>query len=276
MPDPDTYDRIARAIHFIRSQQSAQPDLATIAAHVNLSKFHFQRLFSAWAGVSPKAYLQFLTTERARRALGSGHSTLSTSFASGLSGNARLHDHFIKVLACTPGEYRSGGAGLTLRHTTFSSPFGAALVAETDRGVCSLSFSDGTPDPESLRREFPRATVVAGTGQHSAAVIDFFTNWQRPPRPIGIDLRGTPFQLQVWRALLSIPAGELRTYGAVAEHIGQPTASRAVGTAIGRNPVAYLIPCHRVIRSDGALGGYRWGPDRKVVINDWEKLRHNQ
>ncbi|THH40479.1 methylated-DNA--[protein]-cysteine S-methyltransferase [Neolewinella litorea] len=273
MYDTETYDRIARAIRFIRDRQSEQPDLATVAEHVQLSKFHFQRLFTTWAGVSPKTYLQYLTTERARSALEGGSTTLQTSYASGLSGNARLHEHFVKVLACTPGEYRRGGEGLNLRYTSFPTPFGTALAAETERGICSLSFSDGPADPHKLREAFPRATLIEGIGEQTAAVKTYFTSWERPARPIGLDLRGTPFQLQVWRALLAIPPGKLLTYAEMATAVGKPSASRAVGSAIGKNSVAYLIPCHRVIRSDGGLGGYRWGSDRKQVINDWEKLR---
>ncbi len=274
MHQADPYPTIARAIRYLRDHQSGQPDLAAVAAHVHLSKFHFQRLFTAWAGVSPKAYLQHLTLERAKEALRAGRSTLAAAYASGLSGNSPLHAHFVKVEGCTPGEFRQRGAGLNLQHATISTPFGDAMVAETDRGICSLSFLTEGADPLAvLRTAFPEARLSAQFGPHSARVVAYFQDWKTPTIPIGLDLRGTPFQLQVWRALLAIPGGEAVAYGDLAAAIGKPAASRAVGTAVGKNPIAYLIPCHRVLRGDGQPGGYRWDPERKAVINGWEAAR---
>ena len=274
MYEADTYRTVARAIRYLRDHQSEQPDLAAVATHVHLSKFHFQRLFTEWAGVSPKAYLQHLTLQRAKQALRAGRTTLSAAYTSGLSGNGPLHAHFIKLEACTPGEFRQRGTGLTIRYARFSTPFGEALVAETDRGICSLAFlMEGEDALASLRADYPEARLCEALGPQAARVQQYFRDWKVPGTPIGLDLRGTPFQLQVWRALLRVPGGEAVAYGDLAAAIGKPTASRAVGTAVGRNPVAYLIPCHRVLRGDGQLGGYRWGPERKAVINGWEAAR---
>ncbi|MBB4079433.1 AraC family transcriptional regulator of adaptative response/methylated-DNA-[protein]-cysteine methyltransferase [Lewinella aquimaris] len=274
MQEQDTYQTIARAIRFIRAQQEEQPSLDAIATHVGLSKFHLQRLFTECVGVSPKAYLQYLTTESAKTSLSAGRSTLAAAYDSGLSGNSRLHAHFLKVEGCTPGAYRLRGQGLQITYHTFSTAFGRAVVAESQIGVCSLVFLEEDDSPaEHLSAAFPKAQIRPGIGVHSQRVTDFFRNWKTPDRPIGLDLRGTSFQLQVWKALLRIPTGQAVAYGDLARAIGKPAASRAVGTAIGSNPIAYLIPCHRVIRGDGQSGGYRWGPERKAIINGWEAAR---
>ena len=269
-----TYQTIARALTYLRDHQTEQPDLATVAAHVHLSKYHFQRLFTEWAGVSPKTYLQYLTTERAKAALRAGRSTLAAAYESGLSGNSRLHDHFVKVLATAPGEFGRRSAGAELVYAAFPTPFGRALAVETALGIAQLAFVD---DPAAavaaLRTQFPAARLVVGDGPHIQQVRQFLQERIKPATPIGLDLRGTPFQLQVWQALLRIPDRQAVSYGDLAATIGKPTASRAVGTAVGSNPIAYLIPCHRVIRGDGTSGGYRWGAERKVVINAWEAVR---
>ncbi|CAH0999170.1 Bifunctional transcriptional activator/DNA repair enzyme Ada [Neolewinella maritima] len=274
MHDSATYQTIARAIAFLRDRQSAQPDLADVAAHVHLSKYHLQRLFTEWAGVSPKAYLQYLTTERAKASLLAGRSTLATAYAGGLSGSSRLHDHFVKVAGCSPGDFARQHAGVELTYRGFETSFGPAVAVETPRGIAHLAFLSAPEEAETeVRQHFPEARLRSGTGPQTERVIQYFQEQTTPPRPIGLDLRGTPFQLQVWQALLRIPEGEAVAYGDLAQAIGRPTASRAVGTAIGKNPIAYLIPCHRVIRGDGTSGGYRWGAERKVILNGWEAAR---
>ena len=269
-----TYRTIARAIAYLRDHQDQQPDLATVARHVHLSKYHFQRLFTEWAGVSPKTYLQYLTTERAKAALRAGRSTLSAAYDSGLSGNSRLHDHFVKVTATTPGEFGRRCAGVELVYAVFPTPFGWAVAVETALGVAQLAFLEDPATAEAeVRTHFPNAKLVTREGPHIRQVRSFLQNGVTPNRPIGLDLRGTPFQLQVWQALLRIPDGQAVSYGDLAGAIGKPSASRAVGTAVGKNPIAYLIPCHRVIRGDGTSGGYRWGAERKVVMHSYETAR---
>ncbi len=244
-----------------------------MAAHVHRSKYHLQRLFTEWVGVSPKTYLQYLTTERAKDALRAGRSTLAAAYESGLSGNSRLHDHFLKVAGCTPGEFGRRCAGATLRYAGFPTPFGPAVAVETTVGIAHLAFlSEREQVLTEVKRHFPDAELTSTAGPHTEQVMRYFQE-QTPSRPIGLDLRGTPFQLQVWQALLSIPPGQAVSYGDLAQAVGRPSASRAVGTAVGKNPIAYLIPCHRVIRGDGATGGYRWGVERKVVMQDWEGVR---
>ncbi len=274
MHDPATYQTVSRAIQYLRDHQEEQPDLAAVAAHVHLSKYHLQRLFTEWAGVSPKTYLQYLTTERAKDALRAGRSTLAAAYESGLSGNSRLHDHFLKVAGCTPGDFGRRCAGATLRYAGFPTPFGPAVAVETSVGIAHLAFLDDREQALAEgKKHFPDAELVAHAGPHTERVMQYFREHTSPARPIGLDLRGTPFQLQVWHALLSIPPGQAVSYGDLAQAIGKPAASRAVGTAVGKNPIAYLIPCHRVIRGDGGTGGYRWGVERKVVMTGWEKVR---
>lgn len=268
------YERIAAAIRFLTDNRDNQPSLAEVAAHVHLSKFHFQRLFREWAGVTPKQFVRYLTHEYAREALRNGKTTLETAHSAGLSGTGRLHDLFIELQGCTPGEWKQRGRNVVIRYSTLDSPFGPALAAETERGLCYLSFlSEGDEPGALLQSEFPHASINAGDAPQTTALKALFNNWKSAPATIHLDLKGTPFQLSVWRALLSIPPAGLRSYGQVASAIGAPSAARAVGTAIGKNPIAYLIPCHRVLRESGRLGGYRWGTDRKLAINAFEAAR---
>ncbi len=269
------FHRIAEAIRFIREHFAEQPALDDIARQVHLSPYHFQRLFQQWAGVSPKQFLQYITVEHAKNSLRAGRSTLETSFAVGLSGNGRLHDLFVKMEACTPGDFKQRGRGLDIRHAEIDTPFGAALVAETGLGICQLTFSDaGAQAPEALlAAEFPLARFRHGLGPNGARAAQFFQDFQAPAAPIALDLKGSPFQVQVWKALLRIPPTQLVSYQDLAAQIGQPGASRAVGTAVGKNPVAYLIPCHRVIRQNGDIGGYRWTSERKTAILGYECAR---
>lgn len=264
------FDVIAKAINFIKSNQYKQPDLDEIAGHVNLSKFHFQRTFRKWAGISPKDYLQYLTLEKAKESLKKGRSTLETSYHVGLSGNSRLHELFIKIERCTPGEFKKRGKGLELFLDEIQTPFGDAVIAETDKGICSLSFDKA--QLQMIKSEYAQAVFRKGLLKHGKSVQQYFQKWQIPSAPIGLDLIGTPFQIQVWKALLQIPSAHLCSYQDIACYINNSKAVRAVGTAIGKNPIAYLIPCHRVIKSDGEMGNYRWTPERKVAINSYEAI----
>lgn len=283
----ETYRRIARAIHFLHENREDAPDLAAVAGEVNLSPHHFQRLFSRWAGVSPKRFLQHLTLEDARRLLRSGRSVLDTTYELGLSGPSRLHDLFVTVDAMTPGEHKQGGAGLAIDAAEVPSPFGTCLLGVTERGVCWLSFSDQPGDEdglEQLRDTWPSAEIrtspearrrVGDTAEtiFGDRLVPGAASKTGAPS-IKVLVHGTNFQLKVWEALLRIPTGRVVSYADVARAVGRtPMASRAVGGAVGANPVSYLIPCHRVLRSVGAVSGYRWGADRKRAILAWEGAR---
>lgn len=276
----DDYDRIAQAIAFIRQHHREQPALATIAQHVHLSEDHFQRLFTQWAGISPKRFLQYLTAEYAKTTLASTKSLLEATLETGLSSPGRLHDLFVTVEAMSPGEYKAGGAGLEIRYGIHNTPFGKAWIATTERGICNLQFlektsgegGEGSAAVQHLRTAWPNAQWIEDTvGTQAVCDRIFPTSLLSPPSsPLTVLVKGTNFQIQVWRALLNIPFGHLTTYQTIATAIGRPTATRAVGTAIGSNAIAYLIPCHRIIRQSGDLSGYRWGCDRKATILGWE------
>lgn len=267
------FDLIAKAIRYIKTNHIEQPSLEEIAAQVHLSKYHFQKLFQKWAGVTPKAFLQYITIEQAKKSLQTGKSTLETAYQVGLSGNGRLHDLFVKMEACTPGEFRKRGDGLKINFEEIETPFGKAIIAETEKGICKLSFTDDQKFSENdLKEEFSNAIFSQKLGKNGKLVQSFFRSWKMPKQKIGLDLQGTPFQVQVWKALLQIPSSQLLSYQDIAKKVNNPKASRAVGTAIGKNPIAYLIPCHRVIRQNGEMGGYRWNPERKIAINGFECL----
>lgn len=271
---PD-YARVAQAIRYLNDNQTDQPGLEEVARATGLSPFHFQRLFRRWAGVSPKQYLQFLTVEHAKSLLAASGNVLDASFDAGLSGPGRLHDHFVTISAITPGEYRTGGAGLTLRWGVADTPYGPALLALTARGLCALFFLDDPADGadaalEDLTGAWPEAVLKRDDRAAEAAARQIRQAWNGQGQ-IPLHLSGTNFQIQVWQALLSIPEGQVTTYGGLAQAIGRPGAARAVGQAVGRNPVAWLIPCHRVIQASGALGGYRWDAVRKqaMLAREW-------
>lgn len=266
------YDRIAQAIAFIDANFKDQPDLATVAGHVGLSPSHFQRIFSQWAGISPKRFVQYLTAEYARELLAACKTVLDTAYEVGLSGPSRLHDLTVQVYAATPGEISSGGAGLTIAYGIHETPFGYAFIATTDRGIARLNFiEDDGPEPilAALRAEWPHATLIEDL-DCTAALIDNVFNTASRCDPVSVWVRGTNFQVRVWDALLKIPTGSAVTYQTIAQTIGKPKAARAVGTAVGANAIAYVIPCHRVIKSTGAFGGYRWGKVRKQAMLGWE------
>ncbi len=262
------YDRIAAAIEFIRKHTGEQPSLEAIAAHVHLSPAHFQRLFSRWAGISPKRFLQQLTLVQAQRLLDASTSTLATSQAVGLSSSARLHDHFVSLNAVTPGEYKHGGAGLEITYGQHTTPYGPAFIACTKRGVCQLTFvdRDEAAPLELLRRSWPHAVLRESVAQAGRLLERIFGGALADDGPVALHVRGTNFQINVWRTLLEIPPGRVTSYGNIAAQLGRPGAARAVGNAVGSNPAAWLIPCHRVIRASGALGDYRWGKDRKRIM----------
>ncbi len=233
---------------------------------MHTSPFHFQRLFTEWAGVSPKKFLQYLTIQHAKQLLAEKqHTVFDAAYETGLSGTGRLHDLFVNIEGMTPGEYRNGGEDLTIQYSVQQCRFGKYIIASTTKGICNLSFFEGANAEAvtTLKEYWPGATLVAGTDNNQQKVIDFFNGDGDDANAIKLHLKGTPFQLKVWHALLHIPQGDVSTYGGIAQHIDQPAASRAVGTAIGSNPVGYIIPCHRVIRSIGETGGYRWGRNKK-------------
>ncbi|HXE57651.1 MAG TPA: methylated-DNA--[protein]-cysteine S-methyltransferase [Gemmatimonadales bacterium] len=274
---PTDYARIERAIRYLDESYPHRPDLGELARTVGLSEFHFQRLFTRWAGISPKRFIQFQTVGHARELLRESRSILAATYEAGLSGPSRLHDLFVTVEAVTPGEYRTGGAGLEIRWGVHQTPFGECLIAATDRGVCHLAFLDqgGLPDAMTeLHRRWPRATLVRDPGATTSLARRIFTlGGQDGAAPLALHLKGTNFQLKVWEALLRIPPGAMVSYEDVARMVEAPGAERAVAAAIGRNPVAFLVPCHRVIRKTGAFGGYRWGLPRKRAILTWEAVR---
>ena len=268
------YERIARAIHYLAEHQLEQPGLAELGEHIGLSESHLQREFTRWAGVSPKAFLRYLTKETAKRRL-RDESVMSAALASGLSGSGRLHDLMIRCEGMTPGEYKQRGGKLKIAFGIHPSPFGDCLIATTGRGVCKMAFIDSVPDSRALERElreeWPAADIVRDDRQTGVVADAAFDRGHGGS--LRLLLRGTPFQLRVWEALLSIPEGALASYQQVADMIGKPTAVRSVASAIARNRIGYLIPCHRVIRSNGDFGQYRWGSDRKKAIAGWEASR---
>lgn len=269
------YERMAAAIHFLEAHAGEQPDLAAAAAHVGWSPFHFQRRFRQWAGVSPKRFLEYLTVTHAKRLLRNGASVLDAALACGLSGPGRLHDHFVGIEAATPGEYRRGGSGLVIRHGVHATPLGNVLIALTPRGICRLEFVDAAGPGaalEALATDWPAASLAPDRTAGAPVAAALFDPAGEPRRLL-LHLRGTNFQLAVWQALLRIPAGAAVSYGDLAAAVGRPGASRATAGAVAANPVAYLIPCHRVLRASGEWGGYRWGSTRKPLLLAWEAAR---
>lgn len=270
----DDYQLIEKALNYLENHFTDQPDLQDVAAHTGLSEYHFQRLFTRWVGISPKRFLQFLTKEHASRLLDRSASVLEAAYQSGLSGPGRLHDLFVTLEAVTPGEYKFHGEGLEIVYGFHPSPFGECLIALTGRGICGLAFVPGSNrgEPlEDLRRKWQNAHLSEDSSL-TAPVVDQIFLVDAPPRsePLRLYLNGTNFQVKVWEALLRIPPGSLTTYEEIAGAIGKPKAARAVGRAVATNPIAWIIPCHRVIRKMGLFGGYRWGSARKKAIVGWE------
>ncbi|MFA5851199.1 MAG: methylated-DNA--[protein]-cysteine S-methyltransferase [Spirochaetales bacterium] len=283
------YARVEAAIKYIEAQAARQPSLDKVAEYIGLSPYHFQRLFTRWAGVSPKRFLEYITVEAAKQLLAESASVLDAALDVGLSGPSRLHDLFVNAEAMTPGEFKRSGEGLEIRYCFGATAFGDCLVAASPRGLCSLEFLDAANPGaapaalEALKRRWPNATFIAdpapcevalsrlapGAAPHQAdSAIPAKT--LRGQIPLRLHLRGTNFQLKVWQALLAIPEGRLVTYGKLAEMIGSPGSARAVGTALGQNPIGLLIPCHRVLRASGEIGGYKWGIERKKALIAYE------
>lgn len=272
------YKRIAAAIEFIQVRFKDQPSLEEMAQHIHLSPFHFQRLFTRWAGTSPKKFLQYISLEHSKKILTNTTATITeAAYDTGLSGSSRLHDLFIQIEGMTPGEYKQGGKNLTIHYHFSKSPFGDLLIASTPKGICWLAFyEDARQALNSLKQKFPLAIFTQKQdGLQQNALLVFEQDWTHLSQ-IKLHLKGTEFQLKVWESLLKIPSGGLATYGQMASQVGNPSASRAVGTAIGSNPVAYLIPCHRVIQSSGNLGGYMWGTHRKKAMIGWEQAQRHE
>ena len=269
------YNRIEEAIGYITNNFKTQPGLDEIAEKIHLSPYHFQRLFTEWAGVSPKKFLQYLTVEYAKSILKDKQTSLfDAAMETGLSGTGRLHDLFMNIEGMTPGEYKNGGENLSIHYSYAESPFGNILVASTTKGICHMAFADDEQQAfAALQENFPNAQYkqVVDLIQQNALYI-FTHDWNSLSK-IKLHLKGTAFQIKVWETLLKIPMGQLSTYGNIAEQVQSPKASRAVGSAIARNPVAFLIPCHRVIQSTGNFGHYHWGPNRKTALIGWEAAK---
>ena len=271
-----SFARIEKAIHYITHHFKDQPSLEDIAVAVNLSPFHLQRLFSQWAGVSPKKFSQFITITHAKSLLRKPVSVLETAYETGLSGPSRLHDHFVTIEAMTPGEFKNGGKDVTINYSFAESPFGMVIIASTQRGICHIHFVTNQDTARNdLIARYPAAVFLQKTDQFHQDARAVLQQLHKPALPIRLHLSGTPFQIKVWESLLKIPMGNLTTYGAIAEHMGRPSSARAVGMAIGNNPIAYLIPCHRVIQKTGHLGGYMWGHGRKTAMIGWESAKVN-
>jgi len=269
------YHRIAEAINYIKLNFREQPNLDDVAEKVHLSPFHFQRMFTDWAGISPKKFLQYLSLDYAKGILKDKQATLfDTAFETGLSGTGRLHDLFMNIEGMTPAEYKNGGKALSINYSFAESPFGNIIVASTPKGICYMAFADDREEAFSkLHAQFPNAQYnqMVDVAQQNALFI-FKKDWSELSK-IKLHLKGTSFQLKVWEALLNIPMGGLSTYSSIAKAINNPDASRAVGSAVGDNPVAFLIPCHRVIKSTGEIGQYHWGATRKTAMIGWEAAR---
>lgn len=270
------YDRIEQAIQFLDERAREQPSLAEVAAHVGLSESHFQRLFTRWAGISPKRFLQFQTVAHARALLAESRSLLDTTYEAGLSSAGRLHDLFVTIDAVTPGEFKRSGDGLTIQWGVHDTPFGECLIGTTPRGICGMYFAtdDGLPGAHRrLAESWEGARLVENPDATRPLAEQIFSDAVDGRQPLAVLVKGTNLQLKVWEALLRIPLGEVVTYEQLATAAGSPTAVRAVGTAVGRNPVTYLIPCHRVIRKTGAFGNYGGGIARKRAMLTWEFAR---
>lgn len=269
------YERIAKAIEYIRSNFKLQPSLEEVAEKIHLSPAHFQKMFSDWAGTSPKKFLQFISLEHAKSLLKEEKASLfDTAYETGLSSTSRLHDLFVKIEGMSPAEYKNGGKSLNINYSFSESPFGKVIAASTEKGICYMAFeTDHHKALGDLQAKFPNASFFERKDDFQNNALSIFSKDWSELNTIKLHLKGTDFQLKVWESLLTIPMGKLSTYGNLADKIGNPDASRAVGTAIGSNPVAFLIPCHRVIQSTGKIGGYMWGSERKQLIIGWESSK---
>lgn len=274
------YDRVRAAIIFLREHQQQQPDLADLSSYLGLSESHVQKLFSRWAGISPKRFLQFLTIEYAKQRIAETDDLLSLSLQAGLSGPGRLHDLFVNMEAMSPGEFKHAASGLLIRYGIGETPFGSALIAITDRGICHLSFIEAREKEQAihtLKAGWPLARFEHQQEESTTLLAGIFDPQHiKNDEPLSVWVSGSNFQIQVWRALLQIPFSGVLSYRQLATHLGMPKASRAVGNAIAHNPVAYLIPCHRVLRQSGDVGKYHWDEHRKAALVAWEAAINKQ
>ncbi len=273
--DKIDFERIRKAIQYIVENEKDHPDLDRIASVINVSPYHFQRMFTEWAGVSPKKFQQYISLQNAKTILRESKSSLfDTAYETGLSGTGRLHDLFISIEGMTPAEYRNGGDNLNINYSYAESLFGKILIASTSKGICYMAFADNEKDAfTALQRLYPKAEYEQFTDKIQQNALFVFTQDWKHLDKIKLHLKATDFQLKVWETLLKIPEGNLSTYQEIARYIDNPKASRAVGSAVGNNPVAYLIPCHRVILSTGIIGQYHWGSDRKAAMIGWESIK---
>lgn len=270
------YNRIASAIEYIQHHFKKQPNLDEVAEKIHLSPAHFQRLFTEWAGTSPKKFLQYISLQYAKKLLDDNKklTLFDAAYYTGLSSSSRLHDLFINIEGMTPAEYKNGGQFLKINYRYADSPFGPIIIASTAKGVCYIAFESNEAKAfNDLQAKFPNAVFQQQHDDLQQNALSIFQNDWSSLSQIKLHLKGTDFQLRVWESLLKIPMGKLTTYGTIAEQIGNPKAARAVGTAIGSNPIAFLIPCHRIIQSSGITGGYMWGPTRKTAIIGWESAK---
>ncbi|MEQ1552677.1 MAG: methylated-DNA--[protein]-cysteine S-methyltransferase [Ferruginibacter sp.] len=270
--DNINFNRIASAIEYIKNNSYKQPSLEEIAAHINVSPTHFQKIFTAWAGISPKKFVQYTTLNYAKSKLQNNNTTLfETTVNAGLSGTSRLHDLFVNIEAMTPGQYKNDGENLQINYDYASTIFGEIIIASTTIGICYIAFYENKVEAFLLLQQcFPKAKYTQKETDFITQVIYYFQNNFTNKGKIKLHIKGTPFQIKVWEALLTIPNGSLQSYGTIANKIHYPKASRAVGTAIGNNPIAFIIPCHRVIQATGLFGNYMWGAKRKTAIIGWE------
>ncbi len=273
------YERIEKAIQFLAENFHSQPSLKDIAGNIHVSEYHFQRLFSRWVGISPKRFLQFLTKEYAKTLLDKSINLLDVTYESGLTSPGRLHDLFVTCEAVTPGEYKAKGEGLEIAYGYHATPFGECMLAKTDRGICGLSFvqnDDRQPVFANLKQRWQNAKLIEDADDTRPLIKKIFNPSEgKNSAPLHLVLSGTNFQIKVWEALIKIPMGAVVSYEDVAAHLGMPKASRAVGNAVGSNPVSFVIPCHRVIRKTAEFGNYGGGVARKLAILGWEAVRSN-
>jgi len=271
------YNRIAETIAFVRKNFKSQPSVDEMAERVHVRPLHFKRMFTEWAGTSPQKFLQYISLEHTKKILEADRATLfETAFETELSSRSRLHDLFVNIERMPPGEYKNGGSGLHIHYSFADSPFGSLLLASTPKGICRLEFEDHRGKAlGDLKAKFPNAKLEQKPDELQENALSIFRKDWSNLHEVKLHLKGTDFQLNVWESLLKIPFGRLSSYGSIAERIGRPKAARAVGTAIGSNPIAFLIPCHRVVRTSGKFDGYRWGTTRKAAIIGWEQARVN-
>jgi len=273
------YQRVSELITYLNNHSMEQPSLAELSGQVGLSEFHLQRMFRRWAGISPKRFLQYVTANHAKDLLKDSHALLDVAYDTGLSSSSRLHDLFVNLHAMTPAQYRNAGGGSQIQYGCHPTPFGDCLLATTEKGICWLSFVD-TDQRDSALSELQQEWYNSDLKQNQKHTKEIAQNifnhgGHSPETPLQLDLKGTNFQIKVWEALLRVPRGGIVSYDTIATQIGQPTAARAVGNAVARNIVGYLIPCHRVIRGSGVIGNYRWGTTRKQAILAWESANNS-